>query len=224
MNLLASPGIFDMREILLALVVAFLLVHLLAFSYVWSHRAMSFSTSFVRSLVLGSLAVAVMIMAIGSNIVWGIGVMGVMSMIRFRTNFKDPRDIMFMFAALVIGVCCGTHAYALGIAGTLAFCIASIYLNHIPFGQTTQYDAMLRFTLDNHEQLATQKVHAELQEHCSSYVLSMLQPVAQGEASEHVYQIRFKRDSAREALVSRLGSIAGLSGLTLMLEDARVDM
>jgi uncharacterized membrane protein YhiD involved in acid resistance len=221
---LASPSLFEARDALLALLVAFLLVHVLAYSYVWSHRAMAYSTSFVRSLVLGAIAVTVMIMAIGNNIAWGVGVMGAMAMVQFRTNFRDPRDIMFMFAALVIGVCAGTHAFVLGIVGTLIFCIVAIYLNFVPFGQTTQYDAMLRFTLDNAVRESAQAAHAELERFCSRFVLSMLQPVSQGESSEHVYQVRFRRNSDREDLILRLGAIPGLSALALMLEDSRVDM
>ena len=221
---LGSPFVLEMRDALLAVLGAFLLVHLLAFSYVWSHRSLSYSTSFVRSMVLGSVATSVMMLAVGSNLAWGIGVMGALAMVRFRTSLRDPRDMMYMFAALITGICSGTHAYAIGLVGTVCFALISLYLNHIPFGQTTPYDAMLRFTVSTAARDAGLHAHRYLERYCTRHTLSMLQPIAQGEASEHVYQVRFKRGSAREDLVHKLGAIPGLSGLSLMLEDSRVDM
>jgi Domain of unknown function (DUF4956) len=224
MNWLGSPFVLQMGDALLAVLGAFVLVHFLAFSYVWSHRSMSYSTSFVRSMVLGSVATSVMMLAVGNNLAWGIGVMGALAMVRFRTSLRDPRDMMYMFAALITGICSGTHAYAIGLVGTLGFAAVALYLNHIPFGQTTQYDAMLRLTLAGANRDAGMHVHRYLERYCSRYVLSMLQPVSQGEAAEHVYQVRFRRVGGREELVRKLDSVEGLSGLSLMLEDARVDM
>lgn len=224
MTWVTSPFMLEMRDALLAVLGAFLLVHVLAFAYVWSHRSLSYSTSFVRSMVLGSVATSIMMLAVGNNLAWGIGVMGALAMVRFRTSLRDPRDMMFMFAALITGICAGTHAYAIGLVGTLAFSAVALYLNHIPFGQTTPYDAMLRFTLEATSREAPMHVQRYLDRYCSRHALSMVQPVSQGEASEHVYQVRFRRQGSREDLVRKLAAVSGLQGLSLMLEDARVDM
>ena len=62
-----------------------------------------------------------------------------------------------------------------------------------------------------------------LARHCDSTVLSMMQHVAQGEACEHVYQVHMRRHARREMLISELGAVPGVSDLSLMLEDSRVE-
>jgi len=220
---ITSTATVDPRLALAALLLAFVCSHFLALVYVWSHRGLSYSQSFVQALVMASVAAAFMMLVIGNNIVWGIGVMGALALVRFRTNLRDSRDMMFVFVSLVVGLAAGTAAFTLAILGTLLFSLVALYLGRMAFGFRNYFDALVRLTLPTGESTPG-GAHECLRAHCSRIALTMVQQVAQGEATEHVYQVRFRREDSRQELVRDLEKVSGLTNLSLLLEDARVDL
>ncbi|MBS1824611.1 MAG: DUF4956 domain-containing protein [Acidobacteria bacterium] len=219
---ISAAAIADLRTALVSLLAAFAMSHLLAIVYVWSHRGLSYAQSFIQTLVMSGVATAMMMLAIGNNIVWGIGVVGALALVRFRTNLRDPRDMVFIFAALVAGIACGTRAYALGTVGTIIFSLVALYLSHVPFGARKTFDGLLRFTIP-WEGAGNSTATETLQRHCRQFVLATIREVGQGEASEHVYHVRFRRDDSRLKLAQDLAAVPGLSGMELLLEDSRIE-
>jgi hypothetical protein len=219
-----SPAVMaDLRVVATVLLAAFAMAHLLALVYVWTHRGLSYSQSFVQTLVMAGVVTAMMMLTIGNNIVWGIGMVGAMALVRFRTNLRDPRDMVFVFAALVSGIAAGTRAYALGAAGTVAFSLVACYLAFVPFGARKSFDGLLRYTAP-WEGGINEAALALLQRHCRQFVLATVREVRQGEASEHVYHVRFRNDSSRALLAQELSAVRGLSGVAILLEDTRVEL
>lgn len=219
-----SPAaISDLRIAATVLVAAFAMSHLLALVYIWTHRGLSYSQSFVQTLVMAGVVTAMMMLTIGNNLVWGIGMVGAMALVRFRTNLRDPRDMVFVFAALVSGIAAGTRAYGLGAVGSVAFSLVAFYLAYVPFGARKSFDGLLRYTAP-WEGAGNESATALLQRHCRQFVLTTVREVRQGEASEHVYHVRFRKDESRALLAKDLASIAGLSGVAILMEDTRVEI
>jgi len=214
----------DLRLAIVSILVAFAGTHVLAVAYVWTYRGMSFSQAFVQTLVMGGVATSMMMLAIGNNLVWGIGMVGALALVRFRSNLRDPRDMIFIFASLVIGIASGTRAFAIVGAGTILFCAVALYLSRVSFGLSSCFDALLRYTLSAGNPVSTCAAQGCVDAHCSKAVLVMMQQVTQGEATEHVYQVRFRRQRSRQELVRDLERVPGLTDLSLMLEEARVDV
>jgi hypothetical protein len=223
LNTLQGSSVTDIRIVLLSILTAFVLSHFVAFAYTWSFRGLSYSRSFVHTLVMGGVVAAMLMMAIGNNLVWGIGIVGTLAIIRFRTNLRDPRDMMFIFASLASGIAAGVGAYAVGVIGTMVFCLVSLYLNFVAFGARCHFDGLLRFTLAS-EGEARHQADAFLRAHCSRWVLASLQQVAQGEEAEHTYQVRFCRVESRFNLVRDLDKVEGLTNLSLILQETQVDL
>lgn len=224
LNSLPPMAAADLRGALVSMLVAFACSHVLANVYVWSHRGLSYSQSFVQTLVMGAVAASMMMLAIGNNIVWGIGVIGALALVRFRTNLRDSRDMIFVFAALVVGIASGTRAYVVAVTGTVLFSLVALYLSRLSFGLRSYFDALLRFTVANGEGGSAEHVQECLKTHCSGFILAMVQQVAQGEASEHVYQVRFRRGDSRLRLVRDLEGVAGVTNLSLLLEETRSEV
>lgn len=213
----------DLRVAATVLLAAFAMAHVLALVYVWTHRGISFSQSYVQTLVMSGVVTALMMLTIGNNIVWGIGMVGAMALVRFRTNLRDPRDMVFIFAALVSGIAAGTRAYALGAAGTVAFSLVALYLANVPFGAQRSFDGLLRFTMS--WQAESNAAAAEsMRRHCRQFILATIREVRQGEASEHVYHVRFRRDESRLQLANELAAVPGLTGVSILMEDIRTEM
>jgi uncharacterized membrane protein YhiD involved in acid resistance len=223
LNALEGTSITDFRVALLSTLIAFALSHLVAASYSWTHSGLSYSRSFVHALVMGGVVASMLMLAIGNNLVWGIGIVGTLAIIRFRTNLRDPRDMIFMFAALAAGIAAGVRAYAVGIIGTIIFCLVSLYLNSVAFGARNHFDGLLRFTLPGNGDGKAQ-VYSVIQAHCSRFVLASLQQVAQGDETEHAYQVRFRRKESRDHLVRDLEQVWGVTNLSLLLQETDVDV
>lgn len=212
-----------MRDAVAALLTAFVLSHVIGLVYVWSHQGLSYSNTFVQSLVMSGVVTTTMMLAIGSNVVWGIGVVGALALVRFRTNVRDPRDIIFVFAALVSGVAAGTRAYGLAVLGTVTFCLVALYLSRIPFGVRRSFDGLLRFTAP-WDGATDEAVTESMRRHCRNFVLATVREVAQGEGSERVYHVRFRKDDSRQQFMRELAGVSGISGIALMLEDTRLEI
>ena len=77
---------------------------------------------------------------------------GAISILRFRTNIKDPRDMFFIFASLAIGLAAGVHAYSIATIGAICFVTATLILAKTPFAHGPQFDALLRLNLKREEE------------------------------------------------------------------------
>ncbi|MEO7776213.1 MAG: DUF4956 domain-containing protein, partial [Fibrobacteria bacterium] len=93
----ANPSFIS---ILYTVLLSFVLSAAIAITYEKTFRGLSYSRNFVQSLILGSIVSGMIVQAIGDNLARGLGMLGALSIIRFRTSFRDPRDIIFMFAAM----------------------------------------------------------------------------------------------------------------------------
>ena len=80
------------EQILLALLVPFVLASILAAIYRWTFQSLSYSRSFIHTMVLSSMIVSMMIMAIGDSFARGLGILGTLAIVRFRTPVRDTRD------------------------------------------------------------------------------------------------------------------------------------
>ena len=92
--------------VIYTILVAFLLSTVVGVTYIKTFRGLSYSRTYIQAVILSSMVAATVIHAIGDSLARGLGMMGALAIIRFRSSFKDPRDIMFMFAALAAGIAC----------------------------------------------------------------------------------------------------------------------
>src|SRR5574344_1995326 len=92
--------------ILGALGLSFLLAMVFAVVYQYTFRGFTYSRSYIHTMVLGSMVTCMLIMAVGNNLARGMGILGTLAIIRFRTPLRDPRDAMFLFSCLGVGIAC----------------------------------------------------------------------------------------------------------------------
>lgn len=106
-------------DILVGLVIAYLIGMFIFMTYRKSFRGVVYSFSFNFSLVLMTMVTTLVIMTISSNIVLSLGMVGALSIVRFRTAVKDPMDIVYMFWAITVGITVGAGLYPLAGIGSL---------------------------------------------------------------------------------------------------------
>jgi len=106
-------------RILITFAITLLLGLLILFVYRFTFRGVLFNRSFGTALLLVSMVTALVIMPISSNIVLSLGMVGALSIVRFRTALKDPLDIVYMFWAIALGLTAGAGFFELAIVGCL---------------------------------------------------------------------------------------------------------
>ncbi len=119
-------GGLTVDKVIVSLALTLVLAVFLIIIYKITYRGVSFSTSYVFSLVLLSLVTTVMIMTITSNIVLSLGMVGALSIVRFRTAVKDPVDTAFMYWSISIGIITGAGFYFVAVLSNLM--LGFIYL------------------------------------------------------------------------------------------------
>ena len=123
----------DMVNIAYSLGWAFVLASLIAITHKLTFHGESYPKNFFQALILGSIVTAMVMMAVGDSLARGLGVFGAMAIIRFRTRVDDPRNVLFLFAALSSGLAVGVFGFAISFAGTIFFCLAAFVLHFSPF-------------------------------------------------------------------------------------------
>src|SRR6187549_1070639 len=109
-------------EIALAsLLLAFALSIVVAWAYSATHVGMSYLRGFTQSLAMGGIISGAVMLAIGDDVARGLGVVGALTIVRFRTTIKDTRDLMFVFASLSTGIACGVQSYAIAVVAIGVF-------------------------------------------------------------------------------------------------------
>lgn len=124
---------FSIAVVIFNLVVAFALGFFIAWIYVKTHKGLSYSQSFVFSIVLVAVITTSIIMAIQSSIVAALGLLGVFSFIRFRTILKETKDVVFIFMALAIGLAIGINSYVIALLSTAALALIVWFLTKYNF-------------------------------------------------------------------------------------------
>jgi hypothetical protein len=210
------------RGAALSLTLSFALTQTLAAVYVWTFRGMSYSQGLVHALMLGGVVATMLMLAIGDSIAAGIGIAGGLALVRFRTALRDPRDMIFMFAGLGVGIAAGLGAHEAAICGTALFCLAATLLTVSEFGSLRRFDGLLRFQLPIGSDEDT--VVRLLRQHTRFFAMVTLREVAQGQAMEHAYQVRLGDPHHRIALVQGLESLPGIRDVSLLLQEPTVEI
>lgn len=214
----------DIISMVLTVMTAFLLSSLVGMTYVKTFVGLSYSRNYVHAVILSAIVAATIMHAIGDSLARGLGMIGALAIIRFRTNFKDAKDILFMFGALAAGIGCGVGAYAAAIIGTMAFVMTAFLLHFVPMGQAGYFDGMLRFNMDNADG-AKAELEKILRVHCKKFVLITLRDINQGQRLDYAYHVKLKRDENRQALIESLSSrIGSIKGASLMLQESTVEI
>ncbi len=187
----ANLGDFTIWQVAFVLVTSFVLSMLLAWAYKQTHRGLSYSVSFVHAMIIMGVTVSIIMLIIGSNIARAFSLVGALSVIRFRTAIKDPRDVAFIFMTMAVGMACGTGFWVIGV-GFTAFAIPMVYfLYRFNIGSMPTSEVLLKVHLP--ESLDYHKVFNDVfYTFLSDHSLLSVETIQGGTALELVYSIHFK--------------------------------
>ncbi len=206
---------FLLMDILMNVAIAFVLGAAVAIAYRRTHRSFNYSVSFVNTLVLLPMITAIVMMVIGNNLARAFGLVGAMSIIRFRTVIKDTRDIAFVFLALAAGMAAGTGYHVIALAGTAAVILSIVALHWGNFGSLRSHDLLLRFSITPGERgsMLHEKV---FREYLKKHSLLNINTRQNGDILELSFFVRLKSPERNREFVQHLAAVEGIEGVSLI--------
>lgn len=119
-------------KFILTMVVSILLGALICVVYKVSYRGVLFSRAFCVSLLAMDVITTLILLTITSNVVLSLGMVGALSIIRFRTAIKDPLDIVFLYFSICVGIMCGAQLLLLAVFGSIIVGAILIVASRLP--------------------------------------------------------------------------------------------
>ena len=203
----SDPGqVIDVASISVCLILSFLLSLVVAKTYQITYRGVSFSPSFMVTLVICSMVIGAVMMIIGSNIARAFSLVGALSIIRFRNAVKDPRDVAYIFLSMGIGMACGTGFYTVAIVLTTITCGASLLLAFVEFGEHGLTERVVRVQIPLTNEFEgifddTLKLHAD------QFSLISAETTRMGTELELTFSIKVPKKFSAAKLISDLSEL-----------------
>lgn len=198
-------------NVLFALTWAFLLSSVVAITHKLTYRGENYPVNFFQSMVLGGIVTAIVLMAIGDSLARGLGVFGAMAIIRFRTKIEDPRNVLFLFAALATGIAIGVYGYTIAFAGTFVFCAVAGLLHFTRFRSRDQNN-LLAFTINDANLLPTLK--EIINKYCEENNHINIS-INKSNEIRHEFYVTFYKMEEKDSMVQEMSKIEGVIQLKI---------
>ena len=128
LQLLESGGDLTIETIIIRLAVSAVVAAFIFLSYRISHAGSIYSRKFNVSLAALTMITTTVMIVIGNNVALSLGMVGALSIVRFRTAIKDSRDTIYIFWAIVVGICCGSGDYLVaGVGSVFVFLVLLVF-------------------------------------------------------------------------------------------------
>ena len=203
-NFLAEFSAISISEMLIAIVLAFVLSLFIVLIYRITYAGVSFSRSFAGCLIMIAMVTAVVIQVITSNVVLSLGMVGALSIVRFRTAVKDAADTAFLFWAIATGIICGAGYVTISVLATLL--LGVLFVLVYIFGKAHKAGSFMvvaRFDPD-----------CDVEELASMPAYRMKNMTVSGEMTELVAEMRLR--NADMTKLVELRKMEGVQEITIM--------
>lgn len=202
------------------LLVALLCGIIISFFYRATFRGVSYSSNYVVSIIMLCMITALVIMVIGNNLARAFGLVGAMSIIRFRTAVKDTQDIMFIFFALAAGLACGASMYMISLLGTLVIGFSVLAVSLVYSENPIKREYLLQVIISEGADIQ-ETIQATLDKYCSKSKLINIKSLKdnRGDLLEMSYYIKFKKSNVSSQMVKAVKSIQDVLKVNLFYDE-----
>lgn len=195
----------SVQEMLIAIALSFALSLFIVFIYKVTYAGVSFSSTFAGCLIMISMVTTVVILVITSNVVLSLGMVGALSIVRFRTAVKDARDTAFLFWAIATGIICGAGYVTISVLSALLLGLLFVLVHAFGTKQKGGSYMVVAHFEDN----------AEVEEKLASLPgFRLKNKTMAGTATELVVEVRL--DDAGMAALNELRRLPGVKEISVM--------
>jgi uncharacterized membrane protein YhiD involved in acid resistance len=209
--------VLDLPHMLIAMGASVIMGVILSLVYMRTRRDRSATQSFLTTLVILPLVIAIIIMLIGNSVARAFSLAGAFAIIRFRSQPGDPKDITYVLCSMALGLACGMGYVTYGLVMTVAIAAVLLVLDALRFGGARQVKKTLRILVP--EDLDYQGAFDEvLYMYTSSYSLTRIKTVDLGSLYELTYSVVTRPEANDKQFVDALRVRNGNLTITLVLE------
>jgi len=208
----------SLSEVLINLFIAFFCGLVVSLFYKWTYRGPNYSSTFVNALIILAMITSVVIMVIGNNLARAFGLVGAMSIIRFRTAVKDTQDIVFIFFALAIGMASGVGLHSIAIVGTLFIGTVLWVLSRLQYANPRKQEFILQFTSTTAEDEQSDYLNV-FKKYCKTQKLVNLRSFGEGDQFEYTFYVKLKKQEESEAFIREMNRLPDIERVNLFFDE-----
>ena len=197
---------FTPLNVAIALIAALIAGAVISLVYKKTYRGVLYSPSFTLTLILLCLVTTPVVMAIGSNVALSMGMVGALSIVRFRTAVKDPLDTAYMFWAITMGILIGSNAYVIAVVAVLGISVILLAISYLRLRAPNGYLLVLHYDKASQEDIDNTLQHKTL------FYRMRSKTVTSG-GTEMTVEVRLDK---KENIVSDMLGIDGVYDATLV--------
>jgi uncharacterized membrane protein YhiD involved in acid resistance len=213
-NLLPTTG----PKIVINVIVALICGYLISWLYRRTYRGPGYTISFANSLILLSMITSIIILVIGNNLARAFGLVGAMSLIRFRHPVKSTQDIVYLFFSLSIGMAAGVGFYTIAIAGTLFIGLIVYLLSKSNLSHRHRDEYLLQFNFrpsgDNDPPYKT-----ILDEYCETHTVINVKSIGKENLLELSYYVKLVDKNMSQDFVKAMHKVPGIQFVNLFFDE-----
>jgi len=215
LNFQDLTGVFSVTDVVISLLLSFVLCSAIGYVYQITHRGTSYTQSYVHTLVLNGMVVAVVMLIIGSNIARAFALVGALSIIRFRNAVKETRDVGFIFFTMAIGMAVGTKFYLLAVVAAAVICLVILIMTRFNWYSRRVVSQILKVQVPNNSEFDSLFDKLFLKYTTTSELISV-DTVHSGMLTELTYSLGLKPHSKVQEFVSELKQLNNNNRITLI--------
>ncbi|MDY6874618.1 MAG: DUF4956 domain-containing protein [Chloroflexota bacterium] len=207
--------LLDIGQVAGRLAIALACGLLISLVYRRTHAERRYSTRFVNSIISLPMITAIVVMVIGNNLARAFGLVGAMSLIRFRTAIKDPEDTVFIFFSLAVGMAAGVGLHSTAITGTVFISIIIYILSRVSHTYSRRLEFSLQSSLSGEQEAPYLPV---LEKYCKRYEPVNVRSRKDGDLFEFSFHVTLKDVNKSEKFIREIGQVPGVSRINLFFD------
>lgn len=211
-NLIANSNV-SFIAVTIKLIMTLIIASTQYVSYYYTSNKLAYNSNFNLSLVAMAIITTAIMSVITSNIALSLGMVGALSIIRFRTAIKDPRDAMFIFWSIMIGICCGVAQYLIALSASFVLLIFFFIAKAIK--EQKRYLLIIRCRF-----LVSEEVKAMTYRHYKNCRIAVTNTTS--EMVEMIYELKQFENNTRDYL-KELYTLEGIECANFVLQEDKTN-
>jgi uncharacterized membrane protein YhiD involved in acid resistance len=216
-------GTFSVGDIAIALALSFLLSAGIGWVYRATHRNVSYSQSYVQTLIILGMLISLIMLVVGSNIARAFALVGALSVVRFRNAIKETRDVGFIFLVMGVGMACGTRFYTLAIVAAVAISLIILVMYRFNWFALNVQRQVVKVQVPAGEN-RTGDIQDVLVRYTTEFELVSLESIRAGALTELMYTVRLKKGTEPGDLIAALSERTSGQRVTVLTGYDQTDL
>lgn len=217
-------GTFSVWDVMFSLLLALVCSLVVAWVYRATHKNVSYSQSYVQTLIILGMLIALIMLIVGSNIARAFALVGALSVVRFRNAIKETRDVGFIFLVMGIGMACGTRFYVLAALATVFICAVILVIHRFDLFALDVRRQVVKVQVPADDADSSRQIEDILIAATEEFELISTESIRGGALVEHSYTARLSKGVEPSDLISRLRVVTAGQKATVLTGYDQTDL